>query len=76
MTTEKSNINLNSILLMIVVGMSAWTLRTVFTQANENIAIQERLLVMDRDVIDIRARLLVAEKDIVAIRIQIAKDSK
>lgn len=65
MTKEpKTVLNLNSVLLMIVTALSAWTLRTVFDIAVNVSAISVRVDNLERRDTSMDGRLTTAEHDL------------
>ena len=69
-------INLNSVLLAVVLGISAWSLREQVKQGQDFSRMEERLSTQVRDVTDLRVRLSAIEVEMTALQIKMAAQDR
>lgn len=71
-TSDKSPINLNTVLLSIVVALSAWTLKTVYEMSNALTAVTTRVDQHDRIINSFDGRISTNEREITNLRVRVA----
>lgn len=71
-TSDKSPINLNTVLLSIVVALSAWTLKTVYEMSNSLTAVTTRVDQHDRIINSFDGRISTNEREITNLRVRVA----
>lgn len=65
MASEGKTLNINSIFLVIVIGLAGWTLHTV-----QQLAVDQNA--DNRDILQLRERIATVEKDVVTLRVRFA----
>lgn len=72
MAAPAKNVNLNTVLLSIVLALSAWTLKTVFEMSNNLTAVTTRVNQHDSQLGGLYQRVTREESDITDLRLRLA----
>lgn len=73
MSTARPHLNLNTLLLTIVMALSAWTLKTVYEMSNGLTAVTIRVNQHDKDLGGLQARISQDEMLLTEVRVKAAR---
>lgn len=61
-------LNLNSVLIMVLLGLTTWTLKTVVEMGTTLATTVEKVATSERDILDLRSRMTAEERDAMRTR--------